>query len=100
MMEVAGKQMFMMVEVNELQAMKNDIAEIKQLLKQGKMEKGSKKKLTHKEAAAFLKIHKETLTRRIARGDYPKEIQHNDAGFNVYFEDELLEKCFDYKKTK
>lgn len=45
--------------------------------------------LTHKEAAAFLKIDRHTLTRRLADGTYPVRIVHINGSRKVYYKSEL-----------
>jgi predicted DNA-binding transcriptional regulator AlpA len=79
---------YVLVDQSVLERLSREISEIRQLILNGRPDT-VEQSISHKEAAAFLGINRDTLTERIANGTYPKSIQHMNGKRRAYYRSEL-----------
>jgi hypothetical protein len=77
-----------LVSEERLEAIEKRQVEILNMLS-GKSTPKPEKSISHKQAAAFLNIHRNTLTQRIKEGVYPLSIVHINGSKREYYESEL-----------
>lgn len=83
-----GKQVYI-IEQDVIEKLLNDIKDIKFHLIHSKPQDTVEKSISHKEAADFLNIHRNTLTERITHGIYPKNIVHMNGKKKEYYKSQL-----------
>jgi hypothetical protein len=77
-----------LIAKEEFDFLKKEITEIKQMLK-GSVKPEPEQSISHKTAAAFLNIHRDTLTDRVNDGTYPRSIVHMNGRKREYYKSEL-----------